>query len=220
MGDYSIMHSLQQAILELASQKTLEGMTLREIGEHIGEEHPQKVKHHLHQLRAKGLLLGDDKPRSENIAVVQSKGRAKMLSIPILGAASCGLAKELAIENLEGYLTVSPSVVPKKKHLFALRAIGPSMNRANIEGKSIEDGDYVIVDPEIKTPKNGDYVLSVVSGSANIKRFCRDTKNKLIALISESTQELPPIYIHPNDFAEYMINGKVIRVIKKIKNIS
>jgi len=211
------MHRLQQAILELASKKPLEGMTLREIGDHIGEKHPQKIKHHLNQLRAKGLLVSGDKPRSVKIGVVQGKGQTKMLSIPILGAANCGDPREFAVENLEGYLTVSPSMVPKKKYLFAVRAVGSSMNQANIEGKSIEDGDYVIVDSEVKTPKNGDYVLSVIGGSANIKLFCEDRENSQIVLISESAQELPPIYIHLEDFVDYMVNGKVVQVIKKFK---
>lgn len=211
------MHRLQQAILELATKKPLEGMTLREIGDHIGEKHPQKIKHHLNQLRAKGILVSGDKPRAVKIGTVRGKGQTKMLSIPILGAANCGDPREFAIENLEGYLTVSPSMVPKKKRLFAVQAVGTSMNQANIEGKSIEDGDYVIVDPEAKTPKNGDYVLSVIAGSANIKRFCKDKETGQVVLISESAQELPPIYIHPNDFADYMVNGKVLQVIKKPK---
>lgn len=192
-------------------------MTLREIGDHIGEKHPQKIKHHLNQLRAKGLLVSGDKPRSIKIGAVQGKGQTKMLSIPILGAANCGDPREFAVENLEGYLTVSPSMVPKKKHLFAIRAVGSSMNQANIAGKSIEDGDYVIVDSEVKAPKNGDYVLSVIGGSANIKLFCEDRENSQIVLISESAQELPPIYIHLEDFVDYMVNGKVVQVIKKFK---
>lgn len=138
-----------------------------------------------------------------------------MISIPILGAANCGNPREFAIENLEGYLTVSPSMVPRKKKLFAVRAVGSSMNRANIKGKSIEDGDYVIIDPEFGHPRDGNYVLSVIGGSANIKRFCEDVENGQIVLVSESSQELPPIYIHPKDFADYMVNGKVVQVIKK-----
>lgn len=211
------MHKLQQAILDLASKKNLEKMTLREIGEHIGETHPQKIKHHLNQLRVKGLLVNGDKPRLLKISNPTGRGSSQMISIPILGAANCGDPGEFAVENLEGYLTVSPSMIPRKRRLFALRAIGSSMNQANINGSTIEDGDYVIIDPENKNPKDEDYVLSVISGSANIKKFCRDSENNQIVLISESSQELPPIYIHPKDFADYMVNGKVVQVIKKPK---
>lgn len=213
------MHKLQQAILELASKKNLDGMTLREIGENVGETHPQKIKHHLNQLRAKGLIVGGDKPRFLRVGKTAGRGQGQMISIPILGAANCGDARVFAVENLEGYLTVSRNMIPRKKKLFAVRAIGTSMNQANIRGKTIEDGDYVITDPEDRSPKDGDYVLSVISGSANIKRFCMDSDNNQIVLISESSQELPPIYIHPKDFSEYMVNGKVVQVIKKLKRL-
>ena len=211
------MHKIQQAILELASQKNIGTMTLRELGEHIGEKHPQKIKHHLNQLQAKGLLGENNKPRLLKENKTTGSGHAQMISIPILGAANCGIAKIYAAENLEGYLTVSSGMVPKKKKLFAVHAVGISMNRSNINGKSIEDGDYAIIDAENLHQKNGDYVLSVIGGSANIKRFFKDSENNQIVLVSESTQDFPPIYIHPKDFSEYMVNGKVLQVIKKPK---
>ena len=82
------MHKIQQAILELASQKNIGAMTLRELGEHIGEKHPQKIKHHLNQLQAKGLLGENNKPRKLEENSITGSGRAKMISIPILGHCS------------------------------------------------------------------------------------------------------------------------------------
>ena len=84
-----------------------------------------------------------------------------------------------------------------------------------VKGNTIEDGDFVIIDKNDKNPNNGDYVLSIIDDVANIKKFVRDRKNKQIILLSESTEDLPPIYIHPKDFSEYIIGGKVIQVIKK-----
>lgn len=193
-------------------------MTLREIGEQIGEEHPQKVKHHLGQLKLKGFLTAESKPATP------SAGRFKLnksglVSIPILGAANCGEAQLYADESFEGFLQVSPGMVPKKKGLFAIKAVGSSMNRANVGGKTIDEGDFVIVDRTKQKPENGDYVLSIIGGQANIKKFIRDTDNNQIVLVSESSQELPPIYIHPQDLPDYMINGKAIEVIKKPSNL-
>jgi len=34
-------------------------------------------------------------------------------------------------------------------------------------------------------------------------------------LVSESNQDLPPIYIHRDDLDSYLIAGKVVRVMKK-----
>jgi repressor LexA len=87
------------------------------------------------------------------------------------------------------------------------------MNKAQIDGKKIGDGDYIIVDSEDREPKNGDVVLSVINGMANVKKFFRDRGNRQIVLVSESTHEFPPIYLHEKD--DYILNGKVIQVVKK-----
>jgi phage repressor protein C with HTH and peptisase S24 domain len=70
------------------------------------------------------------------------------------------------------------------------------------------------VDGSTELPSNGDYVVSSIGGLANIKKYLRDEKNKLIRLLSESTQQLPPIVIDPNDVDSYHIHGRVISVIK------
>jgi SOS-response transcriptional repressor LexA len=101
--------------------------------------------------------------------------------------------------------------------MFALIASGNSMNQADIDGEAIEDGDYVIIDREHKSVSNGDYILSVIDGSANIKKFHRDEAHESIVLLSESTEKYEPIYIHEDDFSSYFINGRVIKVIKKPK---
>jgi phage repressor protein C with HTH and peptisase S24 domain len=87
------------------------------------------------------------------------------------------------------------------------------MNRSEVNGKRIEDGDYVIVDSDDRVPHDGDVILSVIDEMTNIKRFHRDRLNKQIALVSDSTHDFPPIYIHEDD--DFFINGKVIQVIKK-----
>jgi len=208
------VHKIQRSILDLASKKDLGRMTLREIGECIGEEHPQKVKHHLGQLKLKGFLTAESKPETPSAGGFKLN-KLGLLSIPILGAANCGEAQMYADESFEGFLQVSPGMVPRKKGLFAIKAVGSSMNRANVGGKTIEDGDFVIVDRTDRKPKDGDYVLSIIGGQANIKKFIRDRENNQVILLSESSQELPPIYIHPQDLPDYMINGKVVRIIKK-----
>jgi len=50
------MHLVQQKIFDLASNKNIADLTLREVGELVGEPHPQKIKHHINQLLKKGLL--------------------------------------------------------------------------------------------------------------------------------------------------------------------
>ena len=110
--------------------------------------------------------------------------------------------------------------LPKIKNIFAIKAYGDSMNNARIPNgrnsvHNIQEGDYVIVDPTSKNPSTGDYVLSIIEGTANIKKFVDDTANNQVVLISESTNDLPPIHIDRT--MDYLINGKVIQVIKAPK---
>lgn len=216
------MHTIQEKLLELAKSKNLAQFSLREIGAFIGEKSAQKIKHHMNQLEKRGLLKIDKQKgiieNTRNEWKSAPKKRGSLLMIPILGYASAGPATAIAEENIEGFLRISESLVrprPMSHVLFAIRVKGPSMNKAMIEKKKIEDGDYVIVDTTDRNPKNGDIVLSIIDGMANIKRFYKDEENKQIILISDSNQDFPPIYIHEND--NYMINGKVVQVIKKPK---
>lgn len=211
------MHIIQKKLLELCKARNLGGMTLREIGKLVGEIYPQKIKHHLVQLEKRGLIK-INKERGL-IKHVEPMGRTSgLLSIPILGTANCGEATIFADECIESYLRVSPKVLRKKStSLFAIKAVGNSMNRAEVNGQSIIEGDYVIIDKDEQSPENNDYVLSIIDGAANIKKFVRDKKNNQVVLLSESTQDYPPIYIHEKDFSDYIINGKVIQVIKKVR---
>lgn len=204
------MHPVQEKLLKLSEQHNLGRLSYREIGRLIGELHPQKVKYHLEQLEQKRLIQST----SEGTAIKKTRQDAGIISIPILGSADCGPATIFADENIEGYLRVSKKLIPVKNNLYALRAVGSSMNRAKIKGKSLEDGDYAIIDSKIRDPQNNDYVVSIIGGVCNIKKFIRDRANKQIVLVSESSHEFPPIHIHPDE-TDYFVSGKVIDVIKK-----
>jgi len=207
------IHPIQQKLLKISENINLKEMTLREIAYLVEEKHPQKISHHLAQLEKKGLIKIDR--RSGSIRKIKASKSNNLMTVPILGTANCGEANIFANENLEGYLKISKKFINRGKNIFAIKAHGLSMNKAKIKGFSIEDGDYVIVDGENRNPNSGDYVLSIIDEMANIKRFHIDKDKKQIALISESTEDLPPIYIHPDD--KYLINGVVKYVIKKPK---
>lgn len=208
------MHKLQEELLKEIESKNLSGMTLREIGSLVGEESAQKMKHHLMQLERKGFISIDRK--NKRISRISNSARAGdlFISIPIIGSANCGPAVIYADQNIEGYLKVSKRLVPNRKSLFAIKADGNSLNRADIKGKTVESGDYIIVDSEAISPRDGDYVVSIIDGMANIKKYRFDKENSRIALLSESTQEYAPIFIHQAD--NFRISGKVIDVIKKL----
>ena len=188
-------------------------------------ESPQKIKHHLLQLQKKGFLQ-IDRAKGMMERSGSKPGWAKgllekanrLFSIPIIGTANCGPATIFAEQNFEGFLRVSSRLVGRKspRGLYAIKADGASMNRAEIEGRRIEDGDFVIVSGEDRDPRNSDVVLAIIDNKATIKRFIDDRKqNGQIVLKADSSFDYDPIYLHADD--NFSINGKVIGVIKSPK---
>jgi SOS-response transcriptional repressor LexA len=210
------MHLIQEKLLEqIEENRNLGNLTLRDIGKRIGESSPQRVKHHLMQLEKNGFINLD---RKLGIIKQIKKGAVKdsssLVAIPVLGYASCGPASMVAEQRPEGFLKVSSRLLPKAKKIFALQAVGNSLNKAEIgkEKRTLDDGDFAIIDYENVSPKDGDYILSVIDGMANLKRFKSDKENEQIVLYSESTQNYRPIFIHPND--DYTVGGKLVAVLK------
>lgn len=205
------MHTIQEKLLKEINRKNLSGMTLREVGYLVGEKSAQKIKHHLMQLSKKGFIAYN--PIKREIKKTQKISKEGFVSLPIVGAANCGPATIFADENITGYLKVSKKLAPRSGKLFVLRAKGDSMNRANINKKNIEDGDFIVVDAEQQSPEPGQYIVSIIDEVANIKKFVPDPQNKRIVLKSESTKDYLPIFIHEDD--SYKVSGRVIDVIKK-----
>lgn len=207
------MHPIQEKILELAKTKDVLGLGLRPLGRFIGVDKPQLVKHHLQQLQKKGLIKPKSREDIKQFLERSSSLQPSFTQIPVVGAANCGPASVSAEERVEKYLIVSQSLLKKRGSVFALVAKGDSMNMARIDGNSIEDNDYVLIDGNQRSPAPGDYILSIINNNANIKKYTR-TKDGNIVLISESNSKYPPIYISEND--DFIVNGKVIQVIKSV----
>lgn len=211
------MNIIQQQLLSLiASNPDLGSLSLRKIAERIGAKgKPQIAKYHLQQLEKAGLIQMN---LEQGILKIVKKGynhvsKSPLFSVPIVGAANCGPAAIYAEQKVERYLKISSSLLPRNKNrLFAIVVDGDSMNQANINDKNIESGDYVLVDSESKNYRNGDIVLAVIDGLATIKQYNRDIKNNRIILRALSDHEYMPIYVSESD--EFIINGKVVDVIK------
>lgn len=216
------MHQIQEKLLRLSKAINLGSLSLREMATQIGlpTEPPQKIKHHLGQLQKRGFLRVDKirgvmDATTHGLAKGLLKGTTRIFNVPIVGTANCGPATIFAETNFQGFLRASSKLLGRSRAtgLFAIRADGPSMNRAEIGGKRIEDGDYLLVDRNRTSPRSGQIVVSIIDGMANVKRFIDDRQHGQIVLVSESTHDYQPIHIHPDD--DYQISGTVVGVIKK-----
>ena len=169
------MHPLQRKLLDLAKKQAILDMSLSEVGRLMGGQHPQKVKHHLAQLAMRGLIKIERHGRRLHRVYLVREHTRDFIPLPIVGAANCGEALQIADEHVEGYIMVSKSFLPRRvKDAYVLRVVGDSMNKAKINEQPIEDGDCVIVDGSKHDPDPNSYVVSVVDGMANIKKFTRE----------------------------------------------
>ncbi len=212
------MHRIQKQLLDLiATTENFGSFSLRKIASLVGAEgKPQTAKYHLQQLEKDGLIQMN---LEEGIIKLVGRGYSKaslspIYSLPVVGSANCGPATIFAEQNIEQYLKVSSSMLPRNKsNLYALVADGDSMNKAEVEeGKTIESGDFVLVESDYKSYKNGDIVVAVIDGMATIKKFRNDKANNRIVLEAESTEKYLPIFIHEGD--DFQLSGKVVGIIK------
>lgn len=203
-------------LLELADTVDLGATTYYKLSKKLNVNHPYKVKFALDQLISKGLLR---RSRSGSIYKPDSKDEADLVNIPYYGEVNCGPATFFADNIVHNYLRVSPKVLgaTNTKDLFALKAVGDSMNSASIHGNPVHNGDYVIVKKTSSDHiKDRDYVISIIGGVANLKKYFKDRFNHRIVLMSESKTDYPPIFINEEDMqdiASYQIAGKVVEVI-------
>jgi len=211
------MHPIQKKVLMLISDHPLVDISIRQIGLLIGVEHPQMIKHHIEQLEKKGLAKYN-KIERKLISLQDKNVNSDLLTLPVYGSASCGQASAFADNYVEGYVKISRSLLKKTQDIIVLEASGDSMNAAKINDQhTIEDGDYVVVDTAYKSPRNGDYIVSIIDNMANIKKFILDADNHQVVLLPESTKNHSPIFLGENELDSYSVCGKVLQVIKRPK---
>ncbi len=212
------MHIIQKQLLDLiATHEDFGSYSLRKIAEMVGAKgKPQTAKYHLQQLEKDGLIQLN---LEAGIIKLVKRGYANastspIYSLPVVGSANCGPATIFAEQNVDQYLKISSSMLPRNKsNLYALIADGDSMNMAEVEkGKTIKSGDFVLVDSEYKNYKTGDIVVAVIDNMATIKRFREDKPNNRIILEADSTEKYLPIFIHEGD--NFLLSGKVVGIIK------
>ncbi|MDI6775893.1 MAG: transcriptional repressor LexA [Syntrophales bacterium] len=178
--------------------------SLREIGA-VMKITPNAVKGYLDALVRKGYIERD--PIARGIRVIKlleekpSVSRnGNVVTLPIVGRIQAGLPI-LAVENIEGEVSLSKDLKKGLEGCFLLKVQGDSM-----VGDHILEGDLAIVRPQ-ETADNGEIVVAVVDDEATIKRFYREkTRIKL----QPANLLYKPIYVE----RDFKIQGKVIGLIR------
>ncbi|MBS3907500.1 MAG: transcriptional repressor LexA [Syntrophaceae bacterium] len=176
--------------------------TLREMASHFGLKGPRGPQKTLNILERKGYIR---KIPGESRAIeIPGFSSSNIVSIPILGRVRAG-EPILAIENIEGYISLDRSLV-SSKDVFLLRVQGDSMIDAHIQ-----DGDFALVKPQSKA-ENGEIVVALIEDEATIKRIF--TERDLIRL-EPANPHMEPIVIKKGE-KKISLVGKVVGIFRKI----
>lgn len=181
--------------------KNAEHPTLEDLRVSLGLSQLSSVQRHTDALKEKGYLTN-----SRKLSLPTSNSRAQ---IPLVGNVACG-APLLAVENIEAYISFNTAKLRgQPDDYFFLRAVGDSMNKANIFGKTIDDGDLVLIRKR-QSADPGSCVVALISDEATIKKYFPEDGH--IRLQPESTNSKnKPLLM----FEDFSIQGIVEDVIKK-----
>lgn len=115
-----------------------------------------------------------------------------------------------AEENIEGWIRV-PKVLasPATDKFFLLHVRGNSMDKADVRGDLIENGDLVLV-RQRPTAQSGEIVVALIDGEATVKRLV--TAPGYCVLKPQSSDPVHKPIVVSDDFR---VLGTVTRVLKK-----
>lgn len=144
--------------------------TLREIASHFRFSSPNAALAHVQALRVKGFLKNSPgRARSLQLVNLRQGGRPlapQIVSVPIYGAIPAGRPMDAEQEE-EGCVLIDVDTLGIKPttRTFGLKVHGDSMI-----GKSIIDGDIVIIEHGVQ-PRSGDVVAALIDGQVTLKTF-------------------------------------------------
>lgn len=175
--------------------------TLEAIRKSLDYSGTSSVQRHTDALKEKGYL--------GNTRELSLPASDEKVQIPLVGNVACGVPL-LATENIEAYISYDASGVQgKAQDYFFLRAVGDSMNNANVSGKTIDNGDFVLVKKQL-TANPGSRVVALIGDEATIKKMLREDGH--VRLEPESTNpDNKPILL----FNDFSVQGVVVDVIKR-----
>ena len=182
--------------------------TVEELRRLLGVGSTRTVLRYLDALKAEGYIDRWSGARGLRMR----KGTAASLEtrlVPIVGEAPAGQPMP-AEENMLGQVQMPKEFLkPPGANFFLLRVRGDSMNRAKVEGQTIEDGDLVLVRQQDRVDP-GKIVVALVDGEATIKKLVKAPGYYVLKPESTNPKHRPIIVA-----LDFRVQGIVCRVFKK-----
>jgi repressor LexA len=184
--------------------------TVREIGNHFEISSTNGVRSILAALIKKGYI--NRSPRlSRGIEIVDTKDESSAkenpsntIEIPIVGRVAAG-TPILAVQNLEGTVTIDRDFLACRSDVFALRVKGDSMINAGIF-----DGDLIFARQQ-KTADLGEIVVAQIDNEATVKYYHPSADH---VELRPANPKYKPIIV--NDKKDFSIAGRVIGVMRRV----
>ncbi|MDD3679407.1 MAG: transcriptional repressor LexA [Candidatus Shapirobacteria bacterium] len=204
------LYKRQRQILDFISQyiqKFGVSPTLQQIADAIGVSSLATIHEHLSNLEEKGVLRRY-KGKIRAIEILDESfltdGGGPQVEVPILGFIAAGAPIE-AYTDPEASLFIPTNLISGKKRSFVLQVKGESMI-----DEGILDGDFVVVEEQVRA-NNGDIVVAVLEdGLATLKRYF---KEKTRIRLEPANSSMKPIFAK-----NVAIKGRVTGVIRKFGN--
>ena len=183
--------------------------TVREIGNHFEISSTNGVRSILAALIKKGYI--NRSPRlSRGLEIIsndndsQEPAANNTIEIPIVGRVAAG-QPILAVQNLEGTVTIDRDFLACRSDVFALRVKGDSMINAGIF-----DGDLIFARQQ-KSAEQGEIVVAQIDNEATVKYYHPSSDH--IELRAANPKYRPIIVNNRKDFS---IAGRVIGVMRRV----
>lgn len=176
--------------------------SIREIGLALGIKSLRGVTVHLDALERKGYIRRESTSRSiQVLKTLRTSETGAFALLPIVGTIAAGRPL-LAVENIEGEISVPRTMLGATKGAFALRVKGDSMIDAHILDK-----DLVVIRPQ-PTAENGDLVAALLGDEATVKHL-RIKGEEAVLMPANSAYQ--PISLQNTDVR---LIGKVIGLLR------
>jgi len=151
-------------------------------------------------LEERGFVQRFEKARGIRLLQEVASG---LVEISLLGNANCGEALNFAEDYMEDSISISKKYIKgDKKDYFFVKAVGDSMNKADIES-----GDLVLVKKIKGDPRLGERVVAVINGLGTIKKFHKIDEYTPVLMPESRNSKHQPIILHKDD--QINICGKV-----------
>jgi repressor LexA len=183
--------------------------TIEELRRLLGVGSTRTVLRYLDALKEEGYIERWSGARGLRMRRGPTTRSLETRLVPIVGEAPAGQLMP-AEENMLGQVQMPKEFLqPPSANFFLLRVRGDSMNRAKVEGQSIEDGDLVLVRQQERADP-GKIVVALVDGEATIKKLVKGAGYYVLKPESTNPKHRPIIVAQ-----DFRVQGTVCRVFKK-----